>query len=323
MNTVYIGGYTPDTGGAGTGVTVAARDASGALTEVRSVAISGPSFLAAHPSLPVLYAVGEADHGTITAFSATEDPERLATRSSGGSSPCHVAVTDNWLAVANYADGMVALHSLDDEGLFTGPPLLFPGDGSGPDPDRQRGPHAHQAFFEGGILFVTDLGADQVRLWRVPGPGRTDFTTTEMKPVVLTPGIGPRHLASGLLGWYVTGELDGQVHAFDRNWNPAGRFAASGREGVNYPSHIQIHRDRLYVANRGPNTISVFDPETQKMIAEVDCGGDWPRHFAIDGDDLYVANQRSGDVVHFRLADGVPEPTGHVLAVPTPTCVLP
>ncbi|WP_061299073.1 lactonase family protein [Herbidospora cretacea] len=317
MNTVYIGGYTPDTGGAGPGVTVAARAADGSLTEAGTAAASGPSFLAAHPSLPVLYAVGEADHGTITAFgTATGEPERLATRSSGGSSPCHLAVFEHLLAVANYADGMVALHTLDDEGLFTGPPLLFPNDGGGPDPERQRGPHAHQATFEAGVLYVTDLGADQIRQWRV----RREVT--ELEPVALTPGTGPRHLVSAPGGWFVTGELDGRVHAFDRNWNPTGHAPASGREGVNYPSHIQLHRDRLYVANRGPDTIAVFDPETLKMIAEVDCGGDWPRHFAIDGDDLYVANQRGGGVVHFRLADGVPEPTGHVLAVPTPTCVL-
>ncbi|TKK84869.1 lactonase family protein [Herbidospora galbida] len=318
MSTVYIGGYTSDTGGAGAGVTVAARAETGALTEVGTAAASGPSFLAAHPTLPILYAVGEADPGTITAFGADgpDGPERLATRSSGGDSPCHVAVADRWLAVANYGDGMVALHALDDEGLFTGPPLLFPGFGSGPDSDRQRGPHAHQATFEAGVLYVTDLGADQIRQWRVRAE------VTELEPLVLTPGTGPRHLVSARTGWFVTGELDGQVHAFDPKWHPIGQFAASGRDSANYPSHIQLHRDRLYVANRGPNTISVFDPETFKMVAEVDCGGDWPRHFAIEGDDLYVANQRSGGVVHFRLAGGVPEPTGHVLAVPTPTCVL-
>ncbi len=92
-----------------------------------------------------------------------------------------MAVSENLLAVANYADGMVALHTLDDEGLFTGPPLLFPNDGGGPDPERQRGPHAHQATFEAGVLYVTDLGADQIRQWRV------QREVTELEPVVLDP----------------------------------------------------------------------------------------------------------------------------------------
>ena len=42
----YIGGYTPDTGGSGTGITLVEL---GSLARLGETAASGPSFLAAHP----------------------------------------------------------------------------------------------------------------------------------------------------------------------------------------------------------------------------------------------------------------------------------
>lgn len=81
--------------------------------------------------------------------------------------------------------------------------------------------------------------------------------------------------------------------------------------------------DLVYVGNRGPNTISVLRATDLSLVAEVPSGGDWPRHFAFDGDDLWVANQNSDGVARLDVSSGLPQPTGEVLEVKAPACVLP
>jgi 6-phosphogluconolactonase len=296
---VRIGGYGPGI------ITV-----GGGLTRVTS-----PSFLAAHPSLPVLYAVGELERGWLTAFQADgSDLGPLDERPSEGSYPCHVAVAPEGglLAAANYGDGTATLYRLDERGAFEGEPIVLRHEGSGPDKDRQEGPHAHQAVFRDGLVHVSDLGTDEIRRYRYDG--------TALEPITLPPGTGPRHYAFSGSRLYVAGELDGTVTLIDGERRTT--VPASRHEGANAPSHLQLDGDLVYVANRGPNTIAVLRAADLSPVAEVPSGGDWPRHFAIDGDRLYVANQNSGEVTIFTLRDGVPEPSGERYEVESPACVL-
>ncbi|MEW9548749.1 lactonase family protein [Nonomuraea sp. NPDC050783] len=309
-----IGGYGP---GIVTFTGAAAGTGGGELTRV-----AAPSFLAAHPTLPVLYAAGELERGWLTAFSVRDDGDLapLDERPSEGSSPCHVAVdpSGTLLAAANYGDGTAVLYRLDARGAFEGDPVVLRHEGSGPDPERQEGPHAHQAVFHDGVLHVSDLGTDEIRRYRPDG--------SALEPWTLHPGTGPRHFAFDAPGagarLYVAGELDGTVTMIE----PDGRRTiapASRAEGVpNHPSHLQLDGAFVYVANRGPNTVAVLRAADLSPVAEVPCGGDWPRHFAIDGDRLYVANQRSGQVAVLALGGGKPVPTGESYEVESPSCVL-
>ncbi|MEU5863812.1 beta-propeller fold lactonase family protein [Nonomuraea sp. NPDC047529] len=296
---LYIGGYGP-------GIVTA----DGELIRVAS-----PSFLAAHPTLPVLYAVGELRRGWLTAFTMDGGLSPLDERSSDGDSPCHLAVhpSGTLLAVANYGDGTAGLHHLDERGAFAGDPIVLRHEGSGPDPDRQAGPHAHMCVFHEDVLHVSDLGTDEIRRYRLDG--------SPLDPITLAPGTGPRHFAFAGDRLYVAGELDGTVTLVEgerRTVVPASRAG-----GDNAPSHLQLDGDLVYVANRGPDTVSVLRAADLTPVAEVPSGGDWPRHFAIAGDRLYVANQNSGQVTVFTLDDGVPEPAGQSYEVPSPSCVLP
>ncbi|GGO81795.1 lactonase family protein [Nonomuraea cavernae] len=299
MKCLYIGGYGP-------GI----ETIGGGLTRLAS-----PSFLAAHPTLPVLYAVGELEQGWITALTTEGGLAPLDERSSDGHSPCHVAVhpSGTLLAVANYGDGTAGLHHLGPGGAFTGEPITLRHEGAGPVPDRQEGAHAHQCVFHDDLLYVSDLGTDEIRRYTLDG--------TPLESLRLDPGTGPRHLAFAGSRLYVVGELDGIVTLIDgesRQGTPASR-----REVVNQPSHLAVANGLVYVANRGPDTISVLRADDLSPVAEVPSGGEWPRHFAIDGDRLYVANQRSDSVTVFALEDGVPEPTGQAYEVRSPSCVLP
>lgn len=114
--------------------------------------------------------------------------------------------------------------------------------------------------------------------------------------------------------------------AEDGCWREVSSLPASGSDGTNHPSHLELTAGSLlYVANRAPDTLSVFRAESGRLtrVAEVGVEGRWPRHFAIAGDRRYAANERSGEVVAFTLRDGTPAPTGHALPVTAPSCVLP
>ncbi|MGW0803051.1 lactonase family protein [Nonomuraea sp. NPDC002799] len=295
---VYIGGYGPGI------VTI-----DGATTPLAS-----PSFLAAHPTLSVVYAVGELRRGWLTALTAGDGLSPLDERPSEGDSPCHVAVdpTGTLLAAANYGDGTAVLYRLDGLGAFTGEPIVLRHEGSGPVPERQEGPHAHQAVFHDDVLHVSDLGTDEIR--------RYSYLGASLRPITLEPGTGPRHFAFAGSRLYVAGELAGTVTLIDGEERTV--VPASREPGRNQPSHLQVAGDLVYVANRGPDTISVLRAGDLSPVAEVSSGGEWPRHFAIDGDRMYVANQYSGSVTVFALKDGVPEPTGQVYEVESPACVL-
>src|SRR3712207_582263 len=120
---VYVGCYTGESGGKGEGITLLLRDPdSGALTRHGVVAHTpSPSFLAAHPARPVLYAVNELAEGTVSAFAIGDRGalSPLAVRSTGGQHPCHVAVTPDgrFLLSANYGSGSIAVHPLDADGV--------------------------------------------------------------------------------------------------------------------------------------------------------------------------------------------------------------
>ncbi|MDG4769493.1 lactonase family protein [Solwaraspora sp. WMMD792] len=343
--TIYLGCYTAEGGGNGTGVMVARRDpATGRLSEPTLAAeCASPSFLARHPRRPVLYAVNEVDEGTVSAWSVNGDRLRpLGSQSTGGSSPCHLAfvATGGHLVSANYVSGSVAVHPVDDDGALLPRTDLQTHSGTGPRPDRQEGPHAHMVSPDpdDAGLYVVDLGTDAVHRYLLD---LATGTLTEPDPAMAaTPGSGPRHLARHPDGrWaYLVGELDASVTAYEidgagglteRERVPASESSA-GAAGGAQPAEIAVGPGGrfLYVANRGPDTVAVFSlaaPDQPRYVTEVPSGGHWPRHFAIVGDHLYVANERSDSVGVFVIdpSDGVPAPVGDPVPAPTPTCVLP
>jgi 6-phosphogluconolactonase (cycloisomerase 2 family) len=240
------------------------------------------------------------------------------------------------LLVANYASGSVASFVLDPDGVPSHRVDLVAHSGSGPHPQRQGSPHAHQLVAAGDRVLAVDLGADTV--FGYPLDPRTGVLGEPEVVATVPPGTGPRHLALRDGVAYLVGELAGTVTAFSvgpDGWLELGTVPASvveggfgGAEQRNYPSEIAASADGrfLYVANRGPDTIATF-ALTDKLpvfVGEVPTGGAWPRHFVLIEQFLYIANERSHTVVVFRLdpATGLPIPTGDVLPTPSPTCLL-
>jgi 6-phosphogluconolactonase len=137
--------------------------------------------------------------------------------SSGGTTPCHLAIDagGTLLALANYDDGVVSTLALDSEGIPR-PAFSMKIEGRGPDPHRQEGSHPHGVCFRGTTLHVPDLGVDRVHTW-ILDPDTARPEREDPGWCQCAPGAGPRHMDFTPDGRhaYVVHELDSTVSALD------------------------------------------------------------------------------------------------------------
>lgn len=341
---LWVGTYTRDSEpvGRGVGVYLAWLNTRTGRLGGGSAAVeaSGPSFLAMHPDGAKVYAVSERAEGALSWFAAGEGwaSVTLGETPTGGGSPCHVMVhpAGRHIIASNYADGSVSVHPIDGDSTPGAAVARLAGKGSGPVEDRQAGPHAHSTAMgpEGRYLLIADLGADVIRVHPFD-PDAPEPVGEERDPIRLEPGTGPRHMAVSPAGFvYVAGELDARVHIV--RWGATAEVLgaveasqAKGEEAV-YPSEIALSASgqRLYVANRGADTVTTFAVEeggaSLRFLEEVETGGEWPRHFAVVDSHIVVANQNSGTITSLPIdGSGVAQAPIDRLSVPDPACILP
>jgi 6-phosphogluconolactonase len=318
MTRLLIGGYSGDKG-AGRGITVLEDD-----HVIGTIPADSPSWLTWHPSLPVVYAVAETDEGRVRAWHLQDDAlaQPAGTGETGGAEPAHLTVdpSGRFLVTANYSGGSISVHRLGPDGSIGERTDLVRHEHRGQHP-RQEAAHPHMVRPVADDLLVTDLGGDAIYRYRLTGDGRLTADG-----VIRTPGgSGPRHVLPVAGRYYVTAELSAGVLVYDRDWRLLGAVPASTSPGPNQPSELVSDGRYLYVGNRGPNTVAVFDirSELPRYVQEVPTG-DWPRHIALDGNTLYVANERSHEVTRMQIdpATGIPAHR-RTIKVPSPTLVLP
>lgn len=344
----YLGTYTTQPGG-GTGIgLVSYRPRGGQLTSTGVLAgVQNPSFLTLSPDRRTLYAVDERAEGAVTAVRVGAGaPEVLGrARATGGADPCHLSVHPGgrFLLTANYTGGSVSVHPVGRDGVLGEATDVVQHIGSGPDPERQEGPHAHMVVTDpaGRYVVAVDLGTDSVHTYRLdPRTGRLE----ERGRAATRPGAGPRHLAFHPRGRhaYVVNELDSTLVVC--GYDPLGGTLTPGTPqptlppgteltGRNYPAGVLVSPDGrfVYVSNRGHDSIAAFAVEcggaALRPLSLTPSGGAYPRHIALDpsGTLLFAANQKSGTVAAFRVdrATGRLAPAGAALAAPVPVCVLP
>ena len=347
----------------GDGISVARYDeTTGRFGPVSSAGtVTNPSFLALHPTLPVLYAVSEIANlngqptGGITSFTIDEETGHLTQQSvqpSDGRGPCHLSVDPSGrvLLAANYGSGSTICLGLEADGSLKpivptssdAPGGFLQHGGNGPNKSRQQTPHGHSIdpTPDGRFAVSCDLGADRVFVHAL----NVEAATLSLQSDAATqPGGGPRHFVlhpSRPFG-YANNELTMTVTAFQ--FDPeAGRLAAiqtistlpdsvTDRHGFS-TAEIAIHPNGrlLYVSNRGHDSLAIFGIDetsgklTLKGVEPTRC--QTPRHFALtpDGTRLFAAGQTSHTVTAFTL-----DPTtgrlsfdGEALQVPTPVCIL-
>lgn len=331
---IWTGCYTPDKGGRGEGIGAIRTAPDGTLSWLGlATKADSPSFLAAHPSLPVVYAVGE-QGGTVRAYRRSGAFGLVPTGPawSAGEAACHVAVDPlgRYLTVTCWGDGRVLLYELDDDGGISA--TFMAADSSRP--DRPSRAHSSLMLADGRVM-TTDLGHDLLRIWNyVPGAG-LDLD----HEVALPRGSGPRHLVQHPGGSvFVVTEYSVEV-AVVQQTAAAGDFRLAGvgpatRAGArpgDAAAEIALAADgrHAYVGVRGSNRLSVLrvdaDGSSLQPLADFPSGGDWPRHHLVRSGWLHVAHERSHDVVTFRLDpdSGLPGEPVHRMAVASPTALVP
>ena len=349
--TVYVGTYTH---GTSQGIYLCRLDlGTGALTSPELAAeVQNPSFVAIHPSRHFLYAAGELGDfrgkqaGAVSAFAidpATGKLNLLNQQSSGGGGPCYLVVdaAGKNVLVANYGGGSVTVLPLQKDGRLNEPSCVIQHQGSGPDQQRQQGPHAHSINLDAAnhFAFAADLGLDKVLIYRFDA-NQGKLAPNEPPLAAVAPGAGPRHFTfhpSGKFA-YVINEMHSTVTAFayDRDVGKLQSLQTiatlpSDFQGSNATAEVQIHPSGkfLYGSNRGHHSIAIFaiDQATGKLTSVVQqyTLGKTPRNFGIDptGKFLLAANMDSNTIVVFRInpATGVLTPAGHQIDVPNPVCV--
>ncbi|WP_431776876.1 lactonase family protein [Streptomyces cucumeris] len=331
----WIGSYTSGMGG-GEGIYRVRRRPDGSLEgpELAAEAVC-PSYLAVGPGGNTLYAVREQQAGGVAAYKVRDGRLHETGRRAAGELPCHVSVTADGghLLIADYGSGTVRATGLDSHGLFTGEPDVAEGHGSGPDPVRQEGPHAHMAVqAPDGTVLTADLGSDLIRAFRLQD-GRLRLIGETACPS----GSGPRHLALHPSGHvYVVTELAATVLVLSPRGGYAGLEVTAESPAMAAPSGgaahcaaIKISGEYVYTSTRGADVVTTHrvreDGAALEPVADIPSGGAGPRDLHVDGAWMHITNEHSDTVTTFAIGpDGIPVPTGAPpLHVPSPVCVVP
>ncbi|MFT5733725.1 MAG: 6-phosphogluconolactonase [Planctomycetota bacterium] len=293
-------------------------------------------FLAHHPSLPIVYALGDeyliaVKWSPETAAFITLGKARVGLRGT------HVALdpTARWALVASYGEGAISCLPLSPEGLPQ--PAVSRMGGA----EDLRFAKAHQVRWHSGgeLAYVPALGADHVAIVRVePKTGALEWAGSAGVPA----GTGPRHMAlHPSRPWaYVLGEHTSTITSFTladegARWSPLGQTSnlpAGFTESGSRSSDIHISADGrfLFAINREPaNDLSAYAIDDQGALQEVSrrsTGGIHARTFALDplGDRLWIGNTRSKNVVTLSVTPGgaLGDASGNWKAPADITCVL-
>ena len=332
---VYVGTYTfPGTAPGGThqsqakGIYVFRMNSSnGGLTLLQIAEIPNPSYLALDPPLGHLYSVNEMTAGAVSAYVINQANGMLTPLNTlvptNGQDTTHLSVqpSGQYLFAASYTSGNFQVFRILPDGSIGAMTENFQsvGNGTGPNPARQEGPHAHQIItdLDGNHVFGVDLGADKVNLWNLDqGAGTLNPNTVPFAGIAS--GSGPRHMAfhPDRQHAYVLSELASSVTVFDYDrvraafiWQQTISTLPPDFTGTNTTAEIRIHPSGrfLYNTNRGHNSVTMFEiePDTGELevIGWESTRGEWPRGMNIDpsGTFLYAANQNTDNIAVFRI----------------------
>jgi 6-phosphogluconolactonase len=345
---LFVGTYTK---GESKGIYAYRYDSStGRLTSLGLAAeTANPSFLAVDPTHRFLYAVNELQDyqgeksGAVTAFSINHQTgklTRLNEVASRGEDPCYLSLdkTGRYVLVANYTGGNIAVFPLQKDGSLGEATAFVQHHGSGPNPARQEGPHAHwiETTRDNRFAIVADLGLDKLMVYHFD-PSNGSLTANDPPFASLPPGEGPRHLAFAPANQfaYSLNEIRSTVTAFSFDavkgvLKPFQTVSGLPKDfsGPNDAAEIHVHPNGkfLYTSNRGADEITEFSIDQKsgrvQPIHYFSVKGKTPRNFELDpaAAHLLVANEDSGNIVVFRLNPGTGElnETAETAQVPSP-----
>jgi 6-phosphogluconolactonase len=343
--TILVTGRFTNTGGEGINI-FDFNIANGTLSSFcKADAGPNPSYFCFSQKERLIYAVNEVSQfnnkkgGGITTLKYNDDFTKITkvreiTIPNGG--PCYISISpdNDFLFIANYAGGSIAVVKLDDEGIpATVSDSIIYKEVNG------KVSHAHMILTDpsGRRIYVTDLGLDRIMIYSL---NRTSgkLVSFNENGISLPEGTGPRHFVFNNDGskMYVMGELKSTVTVFDVN-NTEGLVLTQTitalseyYKGPNSSADIHIGKsgEFLYGSNRGENSIVIFKIGKDGLLTEAghtSCGGDWPRNFVIDpsGKFILVGNQKSGNISVFKIdkKSGIPVSINIQVKLDSPACL--
>jgi 6-phosphogluconolactonase len=347
---LFVGTYT-NTQAASKGIYVYRYNAtSGQLTSLGVAAeTENPSYLAVDPTYRFLYAVNEledykgAKTGAVTAFAIDRKTGKLTKLNevaSRGEDPCYISLdkTGKYVLVANYTSGNIAVFPMQKDGSLGEATAFVQHHGSGPNKERQEGPHAHfiKTTADDRFAVVSDLGLDKLLVYRFDASNGS-LTPNDPPAADLPPGEGPRHVAFAPNNRfaYSVNELKSSATAFTFDaargvLKPFQTLSTLPKDftGQNDTAEIHVSPDGkfVYASNRGHDSIAQFSIDAKSgrltLVNNFPIGGKTPRDFELDpaGTHLLVAGQDSNNIVVFRIdaTTGALSQTGETVSAPAP-----
>jgi 6-phosphogluconolactonase len=294
-------------------------DQTGALTHLETITgdVRNPQYLAAHPTLPVLYAAEYARPGRLLTFDVASDGalKHRSTTDSRGLLAVAVGIHPSGRVayVAHWGDGTLSACRLGDDGSPTGVEAVVRA--AQREPDRAHH-HDVRVTPDGNGVLVTDVGADDLTVYAADERGQ--LRTPAIGRIAFPAGSGPRHIEFHQSGRYVyvVGEWDSTLYVLAAEDSLPTKIVnryptvPPGYDGKNKTSELCLHPDgrTLFVGNRDSDSIAVFtvdDSGHAEVLGHYDALGRGPASVKVDpaGRHLLVGNVYSGSLAVFAIDD--------------------
>ncbi len=225
-----------------------------------------------------------------------------------GAGPCYIEYNknNNKILVANYTSGNTSSFDYKNTNIiFDNKQQHY---GTGPDKDRQEGPHAHSIRTEPNSNFVysADLGADKIMVYEI-----NDNELQKIDSITCLPGAGPRHIdfspTEEIMA--VVNELNCTVTTYKKDSTEIYskeiqtiQMLPDTFNGFAKAADIHFSPDGkfLYASNRGYHSIVVYKVSNKSLeLVEIFTESiNWPRNFSItdNGNFILVANRDSNNI---------------------------
>lgn len=312
--------------------------------------VSGPNFLAIHPSGNFLFSVNTAkdqegiNQNVISSFAVNKSNGNLTFINQMpvyGVGACHISLDREGKRafVSHYRSGSLAVFPVNSGGVIGDSIQTIAFEGSSVT-SRQDRSHVHSILVspDNRFVYVADLGTDKIMIYAL------DNNTGRLLPatqpwLAVNPGAGPRHFTFHPVKPYIylADELSSTVSVLRRNRSDGSleliQNLSTLPDDFNGSNTVaDIHTDPegrfLYISNRGHNSLAIFSIDENGglgFIAHESVRGDHPRNFMMDNDGefIMVANQFTDNIVLFNLDEntGLIEYTGVSIGVPAPACL--
>lgn len=225
-----------------------------------------------------------------------------------GFGSCHSTFNDNKLYISNYGSGDCLI--LDENYDFADNQISY---------TSSFDAHCHETIVSSTHILIIDLGLDQIIVYTKD--------LVEIGRIQFNKGEGPRHalFSKDEKYFYVLTEMSNMLHTFDTEIGFKLISSISTlKEDFNktsYGAEIVLNNNKIYVSNRGEDSIAVFTLENNipKYEKTFSTFGNHPRSFCIEENIIYIANKDSNNIV------AIDKETGEKLSdlsIPTPTFIV-